>query len=53
MALEKYEGTIIVVSHDRQFVDAVANRIFVVKTGGQIIDWHGNYEDYLDSEGLS
>ena len=53
MALEKYEGTIIVVSHDRQFVDAVANRIFVVKDGGQIIDWHGNYEDYLHSEGLS
>jgi ATPase subunit of ABC transporter with duplicated ATPase domains len=53
MALEKYEGTIIVVSHDRQFVDAVANRIFVVKSGGQIVDWHGNYEDYLQSEGLS
>ncbi|NBS98199.1 MAG: hypothetical protein EBT08_18945 [Betaproteobacteria bacterium] len=53
MAMEKYEGTIILVSHDRQFVDAVANRIFIVKAGGRIIDWHGNYEDYLQSEGLS
>jgi ATPase subunit of ABC transporter with duplicated ATPase domains len=53
MAMEKYEGTIILVSHDRQFVDAVANRIFIVKAGGQIVDWHGNYEDYLQSEGLS
>ncbi len=53
MAMEKYEGTIIIVSHDRQFVDAVANRIFIVKAGGQIVDWHGNYEDYLQSEGLS
>jgi ATPase subunit of ABC transporter with duplicated ATPase domains len=51
-ALEKYAGTLIFVSHDRQFVDAIANRVFVVKPGGQIIDWHGNYEEYLQSEGL-
>jgi len=53
MALEKYEGTIIVVSHDRQFVDAIAQRVFVVKPGGKIVDWRGNYEDYLASQGLA
>jgi ATPase subunit of ABC transporter with duplicated ATPase domains len=53
LALEKYPGTLMVISHDRQFVDAVANRVFVMKPGGQIIDWRGNYEEYLESEGLA
>ena len=53
LALEKYPGTLMVISHDRQFVDSVANRVFVMKPGGQIIDWRGNYEEYLESEGLA
>src|SRR5690606_36375684 len=51
-ALEKYAGTIFVVSHDRQFVDAVATRVLVVRPGGEIVDWRGDYESYLASQGI-
>ncbi|MEN9314730.1 MAG: hypothetical protein RIS35_1123, partial [Pseudomonadota bacterium] len=40
-----------VVSHDRQFVNAVADRVWIVRDG-TVVDWHGNYDDYLASEGL-
>jgi len=51
-ALDKYPGTIFVVSHDRQFVDAIATRVLEVRTGGEIIDWRGDYESYLASQGI-
>jgi len=51
-ALEKYPGTIFVVSHDRQFVDAVATRVIEVRTGGEVVDWRGDYESYLASQGI-
>jgi ATPase subunit of ABC transporter with duplicated ATPase domains len=51
IALEKYAGTLIFVSHDREFVSSLANRILEVKDG-QIIDFHGNYEEYLTSQGI-
>jgi len=52
MALEKYQGTLFVVSHDREFVNAVANRIIILKGDGGLIDFKGSYDDYLSSEGL-
>ena len=45
-ALDKYSGTLVFVSHDREFVSSIATRIFEIK-GGAIIDYKGNYEDYL------
>ena len=51
IALEKYAGTLIFVSHDREFVSSLANRILEVKDG-QIIDFQGNYEEYLASQGI-
>jgi len=51
-ALEKYAGTIFVVSHDRQFVDAIATRVLIVQAGGTIIDWRGDYESWLASQGI-
>ncbi len=53
LALEKFEGTLFVVSHDRQFVDALATRVLVVAGDGKITDWQGGYEEYLDSLGVS
>ncbi|MBV2234378.1 MAG: ABC-F family ATPase [Sterolibacterium sp.] len=50
-ALAKYTGTLIFVSHDREFVSSIATRIFEIK-GGRIIDYRGNYEDYLASQGI-
>lgn len=51
IALEKYAGTLIFVSHDREFVSSLANRILEVKEG-QIIDFQGTYEEYLASQGI-
>jgi ATPase subunit of ABC transporter with duplicated ATPase domains len=51
IALQKYAGTLIFVSHDREFVSSLANRILEVKDG-QVIDFQGSYEDYLASQGI-
>jgi ATPase subunit of ABC transporter with duplicated ATPase domains len=51
IALEKYAGTLIFVSHDREFVSSLATRILEVKEDG-IVDFQGGYEDYLSSQGI-
>ncbi len=51
LALENYPGTLIFVSHDREFVSSLANRILEFTPEG-IIDFTGNYEDYLRSRAL-
>ena len=51
IALEKYAGTLIFVSHDREFVSSLANRILEIKNG-EIIDFKGSYDEYLASQGL-
>jgi ATPase subunit of ABC transporter with duplicated ATPase domains len=51
-ALEKYPGTLIFVSHDREFVSSLATRIIEIRTDGEIVDYHGNYEEYLASQGV-
>jgi ATPase components of ABC transporters with duplicated ATPase domains len=51
LALEGYEGTLIFVSHDREFVSSLATRVMEMK-GDRIIDFTGNYEDYLRSQGI-
>jgi ATPase subunit of ABC transporter with duplicated ATPase domains len=50
-ALEKFTGTLIFISHDREFVSSLATRILEMKPEG-IIDFKGNYEDYLQSQGV-
>ena len=54
-ALEKYPGTLIFVSHDREFVSSLATRVIELRPnaeGGpaQIIDYQGGYEDYLAAQ---
>jgi ATPase subunit of ABC transporter with duplicated ATPase domains len=51
IALEKYAGTLIFVSHDREFVSSLATRILEIKDG-EIIDFQGGYEAYLTSQGI-
>jgi ATPase subunit of ABC transporter with duplicated ATPase domains len=48
-ALDKYNGTLFFVSHDREFVSTLATRILDVRADG-IIDYSGNYEEYLASQ---
>lgn len=50
-ALDRYKGTLIFVSHDREFVSSIATRVLEIKPEG-IIDYTGNYEDYLASQGI-
>ncbi len=52
IALEKYEGTLIFVSHDREFVSGLANRIIEVRTDGTLRDFGGTYEEFLASQGI-
>jgi ATPase subunit of ABC transporter with duplicated ATPase domains len=51
-ALEKYQGTLFFVSHDREFVSGLATRIIEILPGGEIVDYRGGYEDYLASRGI-
>ncbi|MAZ88909.1 MAG: ABC-F family ATPase [Cellvibrionaceae bacterium] len=46
LALEYYEGTLIFVSHDREFVSSLATRIMEIKDH-KLNDFQGTYEEYL------
>ena len=52
-ALDKFTGTLIFVSHDREFVSSLATRIIEIKTDRSIVDYRGTYEEYLASQGVS
>ena len=54
-ALDKYTGTLVFVSHDREFVSSLATRVIELKPGANggpatLFDYPGNYEDYLASQ---
>ncbi|NOT85168.1 MAG: ABC-F family ATPase [Methylococcaceae bacterium] len=51
-ALENYPGTLLFVSHDREFVSSLATRIIELTPNG-IVDFSGNYEDYLSSQSIN
>jgi ATPase subunit of ABC transporter with duplicated ATPase domains len=52
IGLEKYPGTLIFVSHDREFVGGLANRMIELKPDGSVVDFTGTYDEYLESQGL-
>ena len=45
--LKNFKGCVIIVSHDRFFMDKVVDHVFVFKGDGKIKDYPGNYSDYL------
>lgn len=51
LALENYPGTLIFVSHDREFVSSLATRIIELTPTG-VVDFMGTYDDYLRSQGI-
>ena len=51
-ALEKFKGTLVFVSHDREFVSSLATRILEIRTDGALVNYPGNYEEYLSSQGI-
>lgn len=50
-ALKRYQGTIILVSHDRFFLREITNRVFEVDHG-KISIYEGNYRYYLECKGI-
>ena len=50
LALENYPGTLVFVSHDREFVSSLATRIIELSAVG-IANFSGTYEDYLRDQG--
>ncbi|MBX9605408.1 MAG: ABC-F family ATPase [Gammaproteobacteria bacterium] len=50
-ALEAYPGTLIFVSHDREFVSSLATRVIEMSADG-IVDFPGTYDEFLASRGL-
>lgn len=53
IGLEKYPGTLIFVSHDREFVGGLANRILELKSDGTLVDFKGSYDDYVKTQSLA
>jgi ATPase subunit of ABC transporter with duplicated ATPase domains len=52
LALENYPGTLVFVSHDREFVSSLATRIIEITANG-VTDFRGTYDDYLRSRGIA
>jgi ATP-binding cassette subfamily F protein uup len=46
--LDSYEGCLLVVTHDRYFMDTLVDKLFVFEGNGYIRDFNGNYQDYLN-----
>jgi ATPase subunit of ABC transporter with duplicated ATPase domains len=46
----KYEGTLLLVSHDRDFASHIATRVIAMSERG-IIDFKGSYAEYLERYG--
>ena len=52
--LQKFQGCLIVISHDRYFMDKVVDHIFVFHGEGNVQDFPGNYTQYrLEAKGAS
>ena len=51
--LDHYQGIVIVVSHDRYFLDRTVNRIFAFEAGGVLRQYEGGYTDYALKAGES
>ena len=52
LALENYPGTLIFISHDRDFVSSLATRVIEMTADG-IIDYKGSYDEYLRAQMLN
>ena len=45
--LSEYNGTLIVVSHNRDFLDKLVNKILYFKGNGEVLIFNGGYNDFL------
>lgn len=49
LALQKYTGTLLLISHDRYFLDKIVHRVVELK-GGKMNSFPGNYSNYLEKK---
>ncbi|MFZ5819324.1 MAG: ribosomal protection-like ABC-F family protein [Chloroflexota bacterium] len=49
-ALEDFVGTVLVISHDRYFLDRTVQRVLVIEQG-DLVEYQGGYSDYLEKHG--
>lgn len=49
--LQDYQGCLLMVTHDRYFMDRLVDHVFVLDGKGNVKDIHGNYTEYRDSYG--
>ena len=52
IGLEHYPGTLLFVSHDREFVSGLATRILELRPDGTLSDFRGTYDEYLSAQGI-
>ena len=50
--LKSYKGCVVIVSHDRSFMDSLVDHIFVFEGDGRIRDYHSNYTEYRETKQL-
>ncbi|MEL0296260.1 MAG: ABC transporter ATP-binding protein, partial [Cryomorphaceae bacterium] len=48
--LEEYSGCLLVVSHDRYFLDKLCDHLFVFEGGGRIKDFNGRYYEWREEQ---
>jgi ATPase subunit of ABC transporter with duplicated ATPase domains len=46
--LKKYEGTVIVVTHDQELISEVGTRIWSLKAGQEVVDFNGPFSEFLE-----
>jgi ATP-binding cassette subfamily F protein 3 len=51
-AVQEFDGTVLVVSHDRHFLRAIANRVFEIRDG-ELRIYEGNYDYYLEKGSMN
>lgn len=48
--LDDFAGVVITVSHDRYFLDKVAEQLLILEGGGRVGSYYGNYTEYIESQ---
>ena len=51
--VKNYDGTVLIISHDRFFLDHTVDKLIVFENNGQILKYEGNFSNYYDKYGLS
>jgi ATP-binding cassette subfamily F protein 3 len=49
-ALKEFDGTYLIVSHDRAFLDTIVNKVLEISPGGKVRTYIGNLSDYIDAK---